>query len=265
MASDWNTLMEHMAAAPLSKREGQVVAFIARKTIGYRKTGDRLSALQIAQGTGIARRHVGAALDALEGRGIITRNVRGRGRTPLIALVLDRPWRDAERAPVGGHLVAPVGGQLREARRAQRAPVGGQEVAPVPVHTREKGVKHSGLRPAADTLQRRAFDAYLAAGGTLELVAERGALARQATALVKAGEPETLILAACRDLGQRREFPGHLKQRVAELKANGGPCRWEGLNRRALLPAQLGECGCNRCREWADALSTVAAETGAAV
>jgi hypothetical protein len=103
-------------------------------------------------------------------------------------------------------------------------------------------------------LRRDAFDAYLSAGGTLTLDKERGVLARAVTAADNAKIDRALILAACRDLGRTRDFPGLLKQRIAELVARGGPCDYEGLDRSRMTPAQLERCGCKRCIEWANAL-----------
>jgi hypothetical protein len=70
--------------------------------------------------------------------------------------------------------------------------------------------------------------------------------------LAKAGTDEATLLAAVTALGRDRAFPGYLKQRVELLAEQGGPCKWEGLNRSALTAKQLEECGCPSCLEWVE-------------
>src|SRR4051812_37071860 len=60
------SLHERLARARLTGSEARVVAFIARKTVGYRKRADVLATSQVAAGTGISRGNVSSILDALE-------------------------------------------------------------------------------------------------------------------------------------------------------------------------------------------------------
>lgn len=85
--------MERMVGTQLSSRETRVLAAIARKTLGFRKTSDRLAASQLAELTGLGRSHVVATLGRLEERGIITRDSadwNGDG-TPT-SINLETPW-----------------------------------------------------------------------------------------------------------------------------------------------------------------------------
>jgi hypothetical protein len=102
----------------------------------------------------------------------------------------------------------------------------------------------------ATELVRLAIAAYQEAGGSLELAEWRGALARQANSLRKAGVAVRAVLAAAAQLGQERAFPGYLSQRAKALVAAGGPCSWDGLDRSRLKAEQLAACPCRRCAEW---------------
>src|SRR5262249_54431483 len=151
----------------LSAREAQIIAAVARKTLGWRgrQAGDRLSASQLAALTGIARNHVTETLARLEARGVLTRRDGINGRAAVIALNLTGPWPDT--APV------PTRGQVNLSRRKDRSPAAkpvppsGQEPVPVPGHTRGKGVKQP-RGTHEKTLVARAVDAYRAHGASLE-------------------------------------------------------------------------------------------------
>jgi len=114
------------------------------------------------------------------------------------------------------------------------------------------------------TIATAAREAYIAAGGVLANVQWAEALERNARSLSRAGKPEELILAASRQLGITREFPGYLKQRAASLEAAGGLCRHGGLDRAKLTREQLEECECNACREWGNYHAAVVEEATSA-
>lgn len=247
MASDWNQLMEMLATTGLREHEQRVLAAIARKTLGYHKREDRLPISQLVEMTKLDRRHVSAALKQLEGRGLITRigGSQGRGNAATITLHVTpekAPQHATKKTRPLTHKTNPV--KVRQDDRKSR------------VTTRTQGVQ--GVRtpaPSADNdFRRKAFETYLNAGGTLTLDRERNSLARSVNAAVQAGTPPETILAAVRDLGRKRDFPGLLKQRIADFATNGTPCQWEGIGRLRLTIHQLNECGCHRCNERAHTL-----------
>jgi phage replication O-like protein O len=247
MPSDWNLLAETLARTRLSPKEAQVLAAVARKTLGYRKPhGDRISASQITGLTGIGRTHVTEALIRLEQRGLIDREQGSAGRAAWIRLTLHKP--------TGKPVPAPGHPNLSGRRDTHLSDTGGQEPVPPPGHTKVEGVNQ---REEPDPV-RRAFDAYIGAGGSVLLERERGALARNTKAALTRGATLDQILAAARSLGRNREFPGFLQQRIVEIRDAGGPCDWDSLDRSALTTSQLRECGCARCAEWANALQQAA-------
>ncbi len=244
MASDWNVLMDKLAAANVTGREARVVAAIARKTLGYRKPGgDTIAASQIAKLTGISRTHVTEILVRLESRGIITRHGGCKGRAATISLNLNTPW---EPVPSTGQVNL---SHPRDTSEPKPVPQKGSKPVPSTGHTRVKGVNQK--RPAGTkTFQNQVVEAYVSTGGNLDLNPSwRGSLLSQATELAKK-HPEDLILAAVKRLGRDRDFPGYLKQRVQDLADKGGPCEWDGCDRSRLTPEQLTGCGCPRCEEW---------------
>jgi phage replication O-like protein O len=68
-----NALFDAILAFPFSKREQSVVLAVLRKTYGYRKKTDRISASQIAGMTGISRGHVTSTISQLVARGVFTK------------------------------------------------------------------------------------------------------------------------------------------------------------------------------------------------
>ena len=252
MPSNWNLLMNRMAANRLSGREASVLAAIARKTLGYSKPCDQLSASQIARTCGLSRSHVAELLCRLESRGAIIRTNVAVGRSATISLNLDSPWE-----PVGRTGQVDLSG---ERDTSAPEPVGRKGTKPVgrKGHTRGKGVIQN-QNPAHKTFQNLLADSYLNSGGNLDLDEWRGSLFRQGTALRKEGVSEQEIFDAARSLAHDRAFPGLLKQRVTELREQGGFCHWGGLNRSRLTAEQLSECGCGRCLEWLAALTVESA------
>lgn len=247
MASDWNTLMETLAKTGLGEHEQRVLAAVARKTLGYRQRADRLPVSQIVELTGLDSRHVSRALAQLAGRGLIARTggSKGHGNAATISIIVapENPPQEAGKKP------APQGTKTH----AKKLPLGDHKTRLTRRTQGVQGVKNSA-QGADDDLRRKAFETYLAAGGSLTLDRERGALARSLKAAVLAGTEPELILAAVRDLGRKQEFPGLLKQRLVEFAENGIPCRWAGIGRLHLTSPQLLECGCRHCEARADKL-----------
>jgi len=244
MPSNSNLFVELLARTPLSQRESRVMCALARKTLGYNKPEfDKISASQLAKLTGLTRPHVTETLRRLDEAKLISRMGGAPGRVAFLKINL-------EPVPASGHP------DLSPHRDTHLSPSPGQEPVPAPGHTRGKGVKQLALRAdenASKASLQDLTDAYVGAGGSLEHERARGALKRQGSKLLPAGVDPDLLRAACRSLGREGAFPGLLQQRVKELEADGGPCAWDGFGRSQLTCAQLKECGCRRCGEWAEA------------
>jgi hypothetical protein len=236
MASDWNRLLERLLEAPLTVNEYRLAIAIARQTLGYRRReGDigrkHLQKLSgVTDGRGFAR-----ALEGLVEAGIVsyTSGGRGRGRRSHYELLLGQEksrsraaFSDGEKMPLSRTKKAaparPLRGNRREKQPSKRS----------------------------NKITTKAAEAYLEAGGSLDLDEWRGALVRQASTLAKRGVSERTILAAAHKLGRERGFPGYLAQRAEAIEESGGPCSWEGLDHSRLTIEQLGECACKRCSDW---------------
>jgi phage replication O-like protein O len=90
-----NELLEAILGFDLSHREQSVVLTIIRKTYGYGKKEDDISAAQIGTMCGIARQHVTSTLNALALRNVITKRP-GRFGT-IIGIQKDhRKWVSVE-------------------------------------------------------------------------------------------------------------------------------------------------------------------------
>src|SRR5438046_2053830 len=98
MPSNWNRTMERLASSNLTGREARVVAFIARKTLGFRKSADLLATSQIAKGTGISRGNVSEILKTLIDDKIVTSVGGKQGRAAMLSLNLDAAWNVSGRA-----------------------------------------------------------------------------------------------------------------------------------------------------------------------
>lgn len=253
--SGWNAVMDCLLAHKLTVGEHRLALAIARLTIGWKKpSGAYLGRALIRDTAGLDGRAYQRARDGLVEKGIlaVTGGGVGRGNRAYYMLVPlaekadeERPIpqsekADAQRPKLVGHK-RPLSDTKKAALQRPRRVKTGKE-------------RTSGTDVLND-LRRQAFEAYASTGGSLRLEKERGALARSVTSLANGGTPHDDILTAARDLGRTRDFPGLLKQRVAEINAVGGYCRWEGLDRQALTPYQLSQCACRRCREWLVALS----------
>jgi hypothetical protein len=246
MASDWNRLLERLLALNLTQAETRLALAIARQLLGWNRTSAPLGQRLLRDTAGLDGRSFKRALQGLVEKGYVSVNGGGpgRGKRTTYTLHLDTEKPAQERAITGVAKPAP------------------QRAIPTPVKARSQDKKsppHSGhaLVEAGvrtpPTLNSLAFDAYAGAGGPQLLDRERGALAHSVKTAHAAGATDTEIVAAARDLGRQGEFPGLLKQRIAEHREHGGACNWPGLDRSRLTPAQLAECPCSNCTEWATA------------
>lgn len=68
-----NELMEEISRLPLNGRQFRVLACVIRKTYGYQKNEDDMSASQISDMCGIARNHVTTILNELERMNVISK------------------------------------------------------------------------------------------------------------------------------------------------------------------------------------------------
>lgn len=76
-----NELLEAILGGKFSHREQSVIFAIIRKTYGYAKREDDMSAAQIGAMCGVARQHVTSTLNALAGRNVISKR---QGRFGMI-------------------------------------------------------------------------------------------------------------------------------------------------------------------------------------
>lgn len=73
-----NELLDAILRYPFSKRHLNVVLAVMRKTYGYQKKADQLSASQIANMTNIPRQHVVSAIQDLARAGVVLKRDGGR-------------------------------------------------------------------------------------------------------------------------------------------------------------------------------------------
>lgn len=253
--SAYNKIHERILAAELDQNELRLAIAFTRCLLGWKRNGGIPNEGRLGRAHLMATARIGdkrtfaRAFTTLEKVGLIEvleRGARGRGNRALYRLVLDpvkaapaRHLPEKEKAAPARPLVANGKGRSGSTEKAALARL-----------RKGDGKGNSPESPEKNELVRRAFDAYVGAGGSVGLDEWRGALARNADALFKAGLDELVILAACRELGRGKEFPGYLRQRAEKIAAEGGPCAWNGLDRMSLTVAQLAECPCPHCVEW---------------
>lgn len=257
MASNWNMLMDRQKVAGLTKRESQVVATIARKTLGWvgREQGDRISVRQIATETGLDRRNVNAALRALISRRVILSSDGREGAAATLSVNVDptQPWF------VEPALVATPPNRRQKRRQStesaseQPASVATPQPASVATPSIGKGVKQE--KPAAPAVKKQTFlelvyEAYLTHGGSFRLYGHRSILGAKAKQLAAAGVEERWIVAAACELGRNQGWVGDLKHVAYEIVAAGGICKHDGSDRMLLTTQQLEECDCIHCQQW---------------
>ncbi len=148
-----NELLEAILGAGFSHREQSVILAVIRKTYGYAKKEDDMSAAQIGAVCGVARQHVTSTLNALAARNVITKRAGRFGM--IIGIQKDfRKWIGADHlkailspAPVGSASPetgqgSPEMGQVDSPESGQGGP--GSEQADSP---------ESGLVPNQDMSQ----------------------------------------------------------------------------------------------------------------
>ncbi len=137
-----NELLEAILGSGFSHREQSVILAIVRKTYGYAKKEDDMSAAQIGAVCGVARQHVTSTLNALAARNVINKRAGRFGM--IIGIQKDyRKWISADRLK---ELVAagqPVGSD---------SPDLGQVLNQDALETETAGSPESGLVPNKDTL-----------------------------------------------------------------------------------------------------------------
>jgi hypothetical protein len=260
MASDWNRLLERLLAEKLTVAEHRLALALARQLLGWKRTEAPLGQALLRNVAGLDGRSFERALAGLIEKRLVnvTGGGPGRGKRATYTLMLDPQTPALQRAITDTETPAPQ----RANRKHGKTRSHGKKNPLYSGHALiEAGVKDSAATAAASDLIRKAFETFTGHGGSIQLERERGALARNVRACVKDGIGERSILAACAELGRRREFPGLLKQRAQAIAADGGPCQWEAIGRARLTPAQLRECGCARCATWADSATQYAEAT----
>jgi len=253
MGSRWNRWHEALLRSDLKHEELRLGVALGREILGWNETSRRVSDRRLRDLARLHGRSLDRAREGLVEKGLVrhTPGTVGRGGAGMYELGLDGEMPAPARANPPSEMPA----RQRSNHADVNARSDGREM---PAGERARiGSKGKTRRPdgRTPTLPARAIDAYLAAGGSLELSDWKGALVRQATSLVQKGAAEATVLAAVSVLGREREFPGHLTQRVRAYETNGLPCRWQEIGHTRLSPAQLAECGCPLCERWSAALA----------
>lgn len=136
-----NVLYEAIMLGGFSQRELLVMLAIMRKTYGFRKTVDDMSASQIGALCGVARQHVTTTLNVLASRNVITKRPGEFGM--LIGIQKDvRKWVSAARINAAG---SPESGLVPNQDMSQigtgGSPESGQGGSPESGHTKDKDPK----------------------------------------------------------------------------------------------------------------------------
>lgn len=137
-----NELLEAILGFGFSLREQSVVFAIIRKTYGYGRKTDDMSASQIGAICGVARQHVTTTLNALAARNVITKRQGEYGM--IVGIQKDhRKWVGAERlktqqaAPQGSPESGLVPNQDVSQIGTEGSPKSGQVDSPESGHTKE--------------------------------------------------------------------------------------------------------------------------------
>jgi hypothetical protein len=252
---EWNDCMDRLLAADLTATELRLALGLARLLLGWERRSHQLGETLLRTTTGLHGLSIAKARAGLIEKGLIhyVPGSPGRGHGARYELLLGdeetpgggRAFGDDETPGVERAFAADSKPPAESGRSRRETPGVG------------RGLSSKDKNKTADeakTIQARAIDAYRAAGGSLELDSWRLALVRNVKTLAGRGFDVDEILGAARQLGRERTFPGYLLQAADALREAGGPCAWEGLRRSALTAAQLADCGCPRCDEYARAL-----------
>ena len=253
MASNWNAITERRLRVRrevgLTPAEEALLDALARQLLGWRRTEAQLGERLLMEVAGITyRRDFTRARDGLVAKGLLAFEPggQGRGKRAWYRLVLDPTEKRGPTRAFSSETKARA--TDRKSAGQGRARIGsgiGKDTPPTPV-AKEPAAATGGkadLRPF--------FDAYLGSGGRLEVARHHDVLAGQVARLLRKGIDEPCILAACKEAGDAGDWPGSIARRAEAIAADGGPCKWERLGRSRLTVAQLRECGCHRCEDWA--------------
>ena len=151
-----NELLEAILRGGFSQHEQSVIFAVIRKTYGFNKKEDDMSAAQIGAICGIARQHVTTALNALAFRNVINKRPGEYGM--IIGLQKDhRKW--VSKAQLKARLASPESGLVRNPDmsiiRTGGSPESGQVDSPESGHTKDNlpkdnHQKTSSCAPQAD-------------------------------------------------------------------------------------------------------------------
>jgi hypothetical protein len=222
--SPWNAYLDRVLSCDLNASEHQLVLVLMRLILGYQKSEQHLGRELIRERARMDGRTLERARAGLVAKGLLEYESggRGQGRRSRYRLLL------GDATPLEENVVA--------SRPKRKTPAAAE----------------------TKTLSADVIDAYLAAGGSLELAKWRDALIGQAHLLTRKGYGDAEILDAARQLAREGRFPGFLQEAATTLRETGGFCSWQGYAKDRLTPEQLAECGCRNCAEWAAALTRTA-------
>lgn len=164
-----NELLEAILGSGFSHREQSVILAIIRKTYGYAKKEDDMSASQIGALCGVARQHVTSTLNALAGRNVINKRAGKFGM--VIGIQKDhRKWISADQLKMLGAAADPIGfdspdsGLVPKQDMSQNgtggSPESGQVDSPDSGHTKETLPKenHQNKKSCAPQADRDSDD-----------------------------------------------------------------------------------------------------------
>jgi hypothetical protein len=247
--SMWNRWLEQKLAADLTMEASRLLDAVARETLGYHCTSRAVGRARLRDLSRLHGRSFDRARDELVREGLIGLDggARGRGHRDTYTLVLgsenaavERHFQEAQKAAVER--------PIRNPRKCRSN--GPQNAALERPRIVKEGIEE-GRR--WETLRPLVFETYRANGGEPDVRSKGAVLGRAVKAEVSRGVPQSLLLAAVAKLAREDVWPAELRRVVAEFEANGGVCKWEGIDRIQLTLAQLRACSCNQCAEWARA------------
>jgi phage replication O-like protein O len=170
-----NELLEAILGGGFSHREQSVLLAIIRKTYGYAKKEDDMSAAQIGALCGVARQHVTSTLNALAGRNVIGKRAGRFGM--IIGIQKDhRKWISGEQLKALASAADPIDfaspdlGLVPKQDTSQNgtggSPDSGQGDSPESGHTKETLPKenHQNKKPCAPQADRDQVDEKTPAG-----------------------------------------------------------------------------------------------------
>jgi hypothetical protein len=250
--SRWNAYLDLLLAhSDLTRCEHRLALALGRELLGWNQTEGKLGRRLLCQKARMGSASFERAQAGLAAKGIITVTPGGQGPGNRTTYTLALPAKVA--SPTRPNPAAEMASPTRPFNRSKQ----GQSTPSNGLTCEATQGKNNGVLTNTDsattttkTIQTRTVDAYTSTGGILEFAEHRAALAAHATRLHRNGTPTNTILAAARQLGAERAFPGYLSQRAHQLTKNGGPCQWEGIHRQRLTPHQLATCNCAHCTTW---------------